>query len=518
MDTSRRALPPIGDAYEQASCGLLTTAVDGTILRVNATFCRWSGFDAEELLDRRRIQDLLTMGGKVFHQTHWAPLLQMQRSVAEVKLEIRHRDGHKVPMLINVVRKVCDGAEYDDFACMLVLDRHKYEQELLRVRQQAQRALDEKSIVENALRDADRRKDEFVATIAHELRNPLAPIQAAARLFGLQSFSDPRLVWSSRVLDRQARQLARLVDDLLDISRVAEGKLEIKLEHVDLTHVLRQASDGSRGVLQTAGHRLVVDLPDQALFVDADPGRLIQIVENLLTNAAKYTPSGGTVSLSLRCDEQTATIAVRDSGIGIAEADLPSIFGIFTQLPPGASRSQGGLGIGLSLVRALAERHGGRVGVTSEGANKGSEFTVWLPMSPVQTATADTPAIYPGTRPSPHRVLIVDDNDDAALSLATLLDIDGHEARTAPNGKKALEIVSDLWPDVVLIDIGLPDMSGYDLARLSRATVGKANVLLIALTGRNQADDRRAALDAGFEHFMTKPVNYEALLGLLMSR
>lgn len=455
------------------------------------------------------------MGGKVFHQTHWAPLLQMQRSVAEVKLEIRHRDGHKVPMLINAVRHGGDGAEHDDFACMLVMDRHKYEQELLRVRQQVQRALDEKSIVENALRDADRRKDEFVATIAHELRNPLAPIQAAARLFGLQNFSDPRLAWSSRVLDRQARQLSRLVDDLLDISRVAEGKLEIKIEHVNLTRILRQASDVSRSVLQTAGHRLIVNLPDQTLFVEADAGRLIQIVENLLTNAAKYTPSGGTVSLSLRHDELSATIAVRDSGIGIAEADLSSIFGIFTQLPSGASRSQGGLGIGLSLVRALTERHGGEVGVTSEGANKGSEFTVRLPLSPVQAAELDAAADYPATLPRPHRVLIVDDNDDAALSLATLLNIDGHEARTASNGTKALEAISDLWPDVVVIDIGLPDMSGYDLARLARKMAGNENMLLIALTGRSEVDDRHAALRAGFEHFMTKPVNYEALLGLL---
>jgi len=515
VDTSQRALVPIGDAFERAPCGLLTTATDGTILRVNATFCRWTGFDAIELLDERRIQDLLTMGGRVFHQTHWAPLLQMQRSVAEVKLEIRHRDGYKVPMLINAIRQSADSGEYDDFACMLVLDRHKYEQELLRVRNQARLALEEKSVAEDALRSADRRKDEFVATIAHELRNPLAPIQAAARLFSLQNFIDPRLSWSSRVLERQAKQLARLVDDLLDISRVAEGKLEIKVEHVDLVLIVRQAAEGSRGMVETAGHLFVVDLPTEALFVDADPGRILQIVENLLTNAAKYTPAGGTIQLSIDKDRQNAIIAVRDSGIGIASEDLPSIFGIFSQLSSGLTRSQGGLGIGLSLVRALTERHGGKVGIASEGPGKGSEFTVQLPLSPVQRANPEPTTISNCVFNGSSRVLIVDDNEDAALSLAMLLDIDGHEARTATNGAMALELVSSFRPDVIVIDIGLPDMSGHELARLVKQTPGGTDSLLVALTGRSQEQDRQAAAEAGFQHFITKPVDYDTFLGML---
>ncbi|SDR55023.1 PAS domain S-box-containing protein [Paraburkholderia fungorum] len=515
MDSSQRVLIPISDAFEQAPCGLLSTATDGTILRVNGTFCRWTGFAAVELLDQRRIQDLLTMGGKVFHQTHWAPLLQMQRSVAEVKLEIRHRDGHKVPMLINAVRHRQGDSEYDDFACMLVMDRHAYEQELLRVRQQAQRALDEKTVAEEALRCADRRKDEFVATIAHELRNPLAPIQAAARLFARQNFSDPRLAWSCKVRDRQAIQLARLVGDLLDVSRVAEGKLEIKVEHVDLTLVVRQASEGSRGTLEGAGHLFIVDLPAQPLFVDADAGRLIQIIENLLINAAKYTPEGGTIQLSVRRDERSATIVVQDTGIGITTEDLPSIFGIFTQLSSGQSRSQGGLGIGRSLVRALTERHGGRVGVSSDGPNKGSEFTVQLPLSPVQSANPI--ALSPSYKPASSicRVLIVDDNEDAALSLATLLDMDGHNAHTVNNGAKALEIIDIFLPDVMVIDIGLPDMSGYELASRIKQLSAEKRILLIALTGRSEEKDRQAASDAGFHHFMTKPLLYKTFLELL---
>lgn len=516
MDTSHRPLVPISEGYERAPCGLLTTGIDGTILRVNDTFCRWTGFAAADLLDKRRIQDLLTMGGKVFHQTHWAPLLQMQRSVAEVKLEIRHRDGHKVPMLINAVRHIEDGAEYDDFACMLVMDRHKYEQELLLVRQQAQRALEEKTLAEEALRSADRRKDEFVATIAHELRNPLAPIQAAARLFGMQNFSDPQLAWSSRVLDRQSNQLARLVDDLLDISRVAEGKLEMKIEHVDLVGILRLASEAARGMMEAAGHTFLVDLPGRALFVEADPGRLTQIVGNLLTNATKYTPEGGTIKLSVRREEGNATIVVRDTGIGIASQDLASIFGIFAQLSSGQSRSQGGLGIGLSLVRALTERHGGRVDVTSEGMNKGSEFTVHLPLSPVQIDSRETTAMPASGVAGRLRVLIVDDSEDAALSLATLLDIDGHEARTASSGATALEVIPGFRPDVIVIDIGLPDMSGYDLARRAKESGAGSKTLLIALTGRSLMQDRQAAIEAGFQHFMTKPVDYETLLSVLI--
>lgn len=515
MDTSQGVSVPTGDGFERAPCGLVTAATDGTILRANGTFCRWTGFDATELLCKRRIQDLLTMGGKVFHQTHWAPLLQMQRSVAEVKLEFRHRDGHKVPMLINAVRHLEGSAEYDDFACMLVLDRHKYEQELLRLRQQAQSALAEKSLAEEALRNADRRKDEFVATIAHELRNPLGPIQAAARLFALQHFSDPRLAFSSQVLDRQAKQLARLVDDLLDISRVAEGKLEIRVEHVDLSVVLRQAAEGSRGKIEAAGHLFVVDLPAEAIYVDADPGRLLQIVENLLTNATKYTPAGGTIQLSVRQDERDATIAVRDTGIGIASEDLSSIFGIFTQLPSGLSRSQGGLGIGLSLVRALTERHGGKVGIASEGLNKGSEFTVQLPRSPVQSANPYQPSLLTIRSEGGRRVLIVDDNEDAALTLATLLDMDGHETRTAVTGAKALELVPSFCPDVIVIDIGLPDMSGHELARLARQAPEGSTCRLIALTGRSHEQDRRAAIEAGFQHFITKPVDYETFLSIL---
>ena len=515
MDSGRHTLVPINDAYEQAPCGLVTTTIDGTIVRVNATFCRWTGFEAHELLDQRRIQDLLTIGGKVFHQTHWAPLLQMQRSVAEVKLEFRHSDGHKVPMLINAVRRMAGDTEFDDFACVVVNDRHKYEKELLHTRRRAEAALEAKSAAEQALQVADRHKDEFLATLAHELRNPLAPIQAAVRLLSIKEFSDQQVIWSRGVLERQVALMARLVDDLMDVSRIAEGKLELRKEHVELSVVMRQAIEGSRDLLRAESHHFTARLPDSPVYLDADSIRLTQIVQNLLNNAAKYTPSGGKIELEARREDDEAVISVRDTGIGIAAENLDTLFTIFSQLPSGRSRSQGGLGIGLSLVRAMTERHGGTVTATSMGVNQGSEFTVRLPLSRVQTAMPSDKAPATPEHHKKRHVLIVDDNEDTAVSLAVLLEGDGYETRTAASGSAALLLASEFQADVLLLDISLPDMSGHEVARRLRADPLKGHLLLIALTGWSQEQDRQTASDAGFDHYLLKPVNYDDLLALL---
>ncbi|MCC8397683.1 response regulator [Paraburkholderia sp. MMS20-SJTR3] len=515
MDGIRQSLPPIRDAFEHAPCGLVTTTVDGTIVRVNTTFCRWTGFDARELLDQRRIQDLLTVGGKVFHQTHWAPLLQMQGSVAEVKLEFRHGDGHKVPMLINAVRRSIADTEFDDFACVVVSDRHKYEKELVQTRRQAEEALEAKSVAEQALQLASRHKDEFLATLAHELRNPLAPIQAAVQLFAQKEFSDQQVIWSRGVLERQVTHLVRLVDDLMDISRIAEGKLELRKEHIELSGVMRQAIEGSRDLLRAESHRFTAILPDNPVYLDADPVRLIQVVQNLLNNAAKYTPAGGDIELEVRREDCEAVISVRDSGIGIAVANLETLFTIFSQLPSGRKRSQGGLGIGLSLVRAMTERHGGTVIASSPGINQGSQFTVRLPLSAVQTAAPEDDAPALPTPCDGRRILIVDDNEDTAASLAVLLQGDGYETRTAVSGQDALNLASEFLPDAFLLDISLPDISGNDLARKLRTGPRGSGLLLIALTGWSQEQDRQTALDAGFDHYLLKPVDYERMLALL---
>ena len=391
MDSEQRPLSPIDEAFEGAPCGLLATTVDGMIVRVNSTFCGWVGYQARELLEKRRIQDLLTIGGKVFHQTHWAPLLQMQRSVAEVKVDMIHRDGRKVPMLINAARRRHGDVEYNEFAVLVVIDRHQYERELLRARERAEVALEEKRAAEEALREADRRKDAFMATLAHELRNPLAPMRNVVDLLRLKNFADPQMLWARDVLDRQIIQMTHLVDGLLEVSRISEGKITLRREVLDLATALKYAVEACQPIVTAASHTLTVALPHQPIFINADPTRFSQIVQNLINNAAKYTPNGGAIWLTCRREDEQAVISVRDNGIGIATEHLPSLFEIFTQLDAGLERSQGGLGIGLSLVRTLTELHSGSVSAHSGGAGLGSEFIVRFPLSNCQMTQSRPP-------------------------------------------------------------------------------------------------------------------------------
>jgi PAS domain S-box-containing protein len=516
MDSPGRSLEAIGEAFDRAACGLLATTTDGTIVRVNTTFCLWVGYSADELLEHRRVQDLLTVGGKVFHLTHWAPLLQIQRSVAEVKLDVRHRDGRKIPMLINAARHRHEEVEYDSYAFVVVTDRHKYEQELLLARKKAEIALEAQKAAEEALRRADRRKDEFLATLAHEIRNPLAPLSAVVEMFRRKDLDDPQIIWSRDVLERQIGHIAHLVDDLLEVSRIAEGKLELRTEVVDLAVVVRQAVETSRALVDASSHSLNIGLPDEPLMLRADPTRLSQVVQNLLNNAAKYTPAGGTIWLDvLREGNEAAVISIRDTGIGIAAEHLSSIFEIFAQLSPGHHRAQGGLGIGLSLVKALVERHGGTVSAHSAGTGLGSEFVVRLPIE--VEAPEDNASALSSVVESHHsrRILIVDDNQDAAVSLAMLLEMDGHETRTASDGVAALSIAEHFLPQTVILDIGLPGVDGYEVARLIRGQASGADITLIALTGRAQQRDREDARSAGFDFHLTKPVDYERLRSIL---
>jgi PAS domain S-box-containing protein len=516
MTGASRPLPPMSEAFERAPCGLLTTTAQGTIVRANSTFCRWTGYQREDLVEKRRLQDLLTIGGKVFHQTHWAPLLQMQRSVAEVKLDIVHRSGTIVPMLINAARQRYGDNEFDEFALLVVADRHKYERELLWARQQAEVALEAKLAAQKALELADRRKDEFLATLAHELRNPLAPIASVVELLRLKDLADPQLVWSRDVLERQLGHIAHLVDDLLDISRIAEGKIELRRESVDLTTAMRHAIEGSRSLIDGSSHTLSVEYPEPAIFVDADQTRLAQIIQNLLNNAAKYTPSGGKINLSTKRDGNDAVIRVRDTGIGIAAEHLSDIFDIFSQLPSGRERAQGGLGIGLSLVHGLTEMMGGSVSAKSDGVGKGSEFVVRLPaVDPEVHGVSREEPFYTAPASKMQRVVIIDDDDDAATGLAMVLEADGHTVRTAPGGKVGLQLVHDFDAQAVILDISLHDMSGYDVARSLKDAPNRSAAVVIALTGWGRAQDKEAAQSAGFDFHFTKPADIDGLLRVL---
>jgi PAS domain S-box-containing protein len=516
MDSPGRALPTIDYVFDHAPCGLLTTSVQGTIVRVNATFCRWLGYDAADLLEKRRIQDLLTVGGKVFHQTHWAPLLQMQRSVAEVKVEVVRKDGKILPMLINACRHRHEATEFDEFAAVVVIDRHQYERELLLARQHAEAALEAKRAAQQALQEADRRKDEFMATLAHELRNPLAPMRTVLELLRPMDFADPQVRWSHDVLERQLTQMTSLVDGLLEVSRISAGKITLRKERLDLAAVMKRSAETSESMFAASSHRLVFEPPSQPVVLNADPTRLYQVIQNLLNNAAKYTPAGGTIWLSGTRSGDEAVISVRDTGIGIAAEDIPSLFEMFAQLPSGLKHSQGGLGIGLSLVQTLAQLHGGTVSAASVGIGLGSEFVVRLPVSEDQ-GSPPTVAQHV-TRPrsaKQHRVLIIDDNEDAATSLALLLESEGHAVCTAFDGKNGLRLAHDFSPGAIVLDIGLPDTDGYEVARLIRQQPSGQVKLMIAVTGWGQEADKQAAKNAGFDFHFTKPVDLDRLLAVL---
>ena len=369
---------------------------------------------------------------------------------------------------------------------------------------------------EQALRDADRRKDSFLATLAHELRNPLAPIRTAAQILGSQRLEPQQLHWAQQVIQRQVAHMALLLDDLLDIARITQGKLELKMERVRLTEIVDAAVETARPLLDSKHHQLTVTLPSEQLVLQTDPVRLSQILSNLLTNAAKYTDPAGHIELSGGVQNDTLWLSVKDDGIGIAPEALTRIFDMFSQIDSASVRAEGGLGIGLALVKGLLELHGGTIEATSEGLGQGSKFTVHVPLV-ASTATqkrasgADAPPLATAGR----RVMVADDNTDAAEALAMLLELAGHEVRVAHGGRAALAIAQTFRPDVALLDIGMPDLSGYEVAKELRRLSWGAGICLVALTGWGRDDDRQRAMVAGFDRHLTKPIDAGALEALL---
>jgi two-component system CheB/CheR fusion protein len=372
---------------------------------------------------------------------------------------------------------------------------------------------------EVALREVDARKDRFLATLSHELRNPLAPIRNAAQILGSPALPPERIRWAQAVIQRQVKHMSWLLDDLLDVARITQGKLELKKTRVSLTSIVDAAVEAARPLLDEKRHHLIVNLPPEVPPLEADPLRLAQVVSNLLNNAAKYTDSGGRIELSARVALNTVSMTVKDNGIGIPPQSLDRIFDMFAQIDSQSSRTEGGLGIGLSLVKGLVELHGGTTEVASAGAGLGSEFTVNLPLPAVDIDTAQTaaPDGFPHNATG-RRVLIADDNRDAADSLALLLEIDGHEVRVAHGGHAALALAQAFRPEVALLDIGMPELSGYEVATaLRKEPWGKA-MRLIALTGWGQESDRRHSKAAGFDWHLTKPIDMDTLYTVLKGR
>jgi len=366
------------------------------------------------------------------------------------------------------------------------------------------------------LREADERKNEFLALLAHELRNPLGPIRHAVKILRARAPSPEELQWATSIIDRQTEHMTRLVEDLLDVARITRGTIELRRERVDVAMVLNAAVEASGALVQRARHQLMLSPPAQPLAVEGDPTRLIQIVTNLLDNAAKYTDPGGRIWLSAEQEGDDAVIRVRDSGIGIAPELLPRIFDMFTQAGMSLDRSQGGLGVGLSLVERLVKLHGGTVSAYSGGLGQGSTFTIRLPaLAPQRPPVAEHRPVPPITNEHRCRVLVVDDNEDSVDSLAMLLRMLGHEVMIAQDGERALQVADEFQPGVAILDIGLPKVNGYDLAKRMRERPWARELVLVALTGWGQEQHRRRSAEAGFNHHLTKPVEFNVLQQIL---
>jgi signal transduction histidine kinase len=377
--------------------------------------------------------------------------------------------------------------------------------------------------VEQALKDADRRKDEFLAMLAHELRNPLAPIANAVAILRRLPTDEPTIVWTRDLLGRQTAQLARLVDDLLDVSRVTRGQITLARTRLAIGAVVAQALETVQPLIDERRHRLTLDLPAEDFAVDGDLARLTQALGNLLHNAAKYTEPGGNITLSVRREGDLVAIRVADTGVGIEPAAIPNLFNMFFRSSGPYEQTHGGLGIGLALARRLVELHGGTLSATSAGAQRGSEFTIGLPAAPLATTDLGTAAAQAAAGDGPratsvHRILVVDDNRDTLDGMALILSGEGYEVRTAADGTQAIATAAEFRPDVALLDLGMPNGDGYEVARAIRKQSWGQLPYMIAVTGWGQLEDRRRTREAGFDHHIVKPADIDEILALLKSR
>jgi signal transduction histidine kinase/CheY-like chemotaxis protein len=363
------------------------------------------------------------------------------------------------------------------------------------------------------LAQAVQAKDQFLAMLAHELRNPLAPIRIATQIISMRDTSNPPVQKAREIIDRQVGHLTRLLDDLFDVSRVTSGKVQLRKEAVNLATAVANALEASRGIIQERTHSLSVSLPDEPLFVDADPVRLEQVIINLVNNAARYTPPNGHIAVTATREAGEAVLHVRDDGIGIHASVLPHVFDLFTQGDRSLARSEGGLGIGLTIVRNLVELHGGTITAQSEGPGRGSEFIVRLPLGTPRDVRGE-PSVNAAAVVPRLNILVIEDNPDGREILRVMLEEDGHQIRAAEDGRSGVELARATRPDVALVDIGLPGLDGYEVARQIRRELG-TSIRLIAVTGYGQADDRRKSRDAGFDAHLVKPVAPEALRGAL---
>lgn len=482
--------------FEHAGIGIAITNWEGRLVQTNPAYCRLVGYTEDEL-GEFVFSDLVHPDDREANLAETRRLRDGEQPFFEIENRYVRKDGetvwvHKfVSLLHNEI-----GAPLHLVA--LVTD------------------VTERRRMEDALREADRRKDEFLATLAHELRNPLAPISNALHV--LQRIgAPPETERFLAMIHRQVAHLVRLVDDLLEVSRISRGNIELRKECVDLSVVIGQAMETSQPLIQAGRHEISVSLHPEPLVVQGDPVRLSQIFANLLNNAAKYTPVGGRIWLNAERLDGEAIVRVRDTGAGISAEMLPRVFDLFTQADRHQEGAQAGLGIGLALVRSLVELHGGRVEARSAGLGEGSEFIVRLPLAVGLASGGETAPCEARAPRSSHRVLVIDDNQDVANSLAMLLETFDVEVRTAYGGPAGLDALASFKPDLVILDLGMPGMDGFEVARRIRERPEGRNLLLVALTGWGQAEDRGLTREAGFDLHLVKPAEMEALQELLVS-
>jgi signal transduction histidine kinase len=406
-------------------------------------------------------------------------------------------------------------------AVFRVNERRSYEQELLKARKASDAALAEKKEAQQQLTEANQRllheaqrKNEFLATLAHELRNPLAPLRTGVHLLKLRHQADAADMKVIAAFERQVDHLTRLTDDLLEVARITQDKLRLQLEPVDLRQVVQAALDDCAELAQSQRHSVTLELPAQALTVDGDVARLTQIVVNVFSNACKYTPPGGHIKVYAQRDADQVELVIEDNGIGLSEQALPGIFAMFSQVESALERSRGGLGVGLALVKRLLELHGGAIEASSPGPGMGSRFTIRLPACTEGAAAAPPPPLATASH-GRHSILIVDDNVDAAETLSALFTLKGHRTQIVSCAAAALGIGEAFRPDIALLDIGLPDMTGYELAQRIRASAWGAQTQMVAITGWGTAQDQARAYGAGFDLHLTKPVDLGILLQAL---
>ncbi len=512
---------------EEMQQGALTLSDDGTIAYCNRRFADLVGKPLERMMGVA-FGDFLPLDAQILYE-HL--LRQGRAGSSQGEIDVRNADGALVPVFLTLNSLPPDcGAAIGVLVTDLTTQRHH----------------EKLNAAVEALKESDRRKNEFLAMLAHELRNPLAPIRNALQILRhttaqeRQHSSDDFVHSATAMMERQVDQMVRLVDDLLDVSRISRGKIELRLGRIELSSVVHQAVEAARSQYESMNHELTITLPSRPIYLDADPARLAQVVGNLLNNACKFTDNGGRIELVVSVEESgeqedsslltthhfpLATIRVRDNGIGIDADQLPRVFEMFMQVDTSLERSVSGLGIGLTLVKSLVEMHGGRVEVHSDGAGLGTEFAVRLPIVSDEWRVAsgekgDSSSLATRHSPlatSPRRILVVDDNRDSASTLAMLLKLTGNETLTAYDGVEALQAAEKFQPDIILLDIGLPKLNGYEVCRRIREQPWGENIVLVALTGWGQEEDRQKSKDAGFNAHMVKPVDLAALTKLLVS-